>query len=201
MLSPTRTTNPYSLIRLTITNLTLYSFHFSQLTLPLLHSLPLLLPLLSSLPLISAQGHQSPLLLFKRGCVPSPLSPLSLTAGARPSLTFVISNPAGSEHKKSVVKSLTTLIPPSLNSFFDGVFFPLHFGGKGRERHFTLITTQFYLSGSPLEIQNCGGFVCLAPRSRLSLFAPSTHIIYSHFLAIKRERCCGFLARSAMLHH
>lgn len=115
----------------------LYLFHFFPAhSVSLLHSLPLLrpLPLLPSFNL--AQAHQSPLLLFKRGCIPSPLSPLFLTAGARPSLTFVISNPAGSEHKKSVVKSLTTLIPPSLNSFFDGVFFLSIFGGRGgRDTH------------------------------------------------------------------
>lgn len=67
----------------------------------------------------SARGLKSPFCSFSglaRRSSPPPLSSSCswLTAGARPRLTFVISNPAGSAHKKSVVNSLSDLIPPLL---------------------------------------------------------------------------------------
>lgn len=81
---------------------------------------PLLSPPFSPLSSNSAQGYKSPFCCFSGLAllVSPPLfsssSSFRLTAGARPRLTFVISNPAGSAHKKSVVNSLSDLIPPVL---------------------------------------------------------------------------------------
>lgn len=110
--------NLSSFICLTITNLLCTrSIHFFTSLLPLY---PLLSPPFSPLSSNSAQGYKSPFCCFSGLAllVSPPLfsssSSFRLTAGARPRLTFVISNPAGSAHKKSVVNSLSDLIPPVL---------------------------------------------------------------------------------------
>lgn len=108
--------NLSSFICLTITNLLCTrSIHFFAPALPPSLSSLLSPPLSSN----SARGHKSPFCCFSGLALLSspPLSSSSssqLTAGARPQLTFVISNPAGSAHKKSVVNSLSDLIPPLL---------------------------------------------------------------------------------------
>lgn len=96
----------------TITNLLCTQAHSHPLPPPpprFLSSLPpLILP-------TATKAHSAVL----AGSLVTPFPPLVsssswLTAGARPRLTFVISNPAGSAHKKSVVNSLSDLIPPLL---------------------------------------------------------------------------------------
>lgn len=64
-------------------------------------------------PLTLTSSHQTFLAALASSSPPPPPSPSSqFAAGARPRLTFVISNPAGSVYKKrSAVNSLSDLIP------------------------------------------------------------------------------------------
>ena len=121
--------NLSSFICLTITNLLCTrSIHFFA---PFAFALPLY-PLLSPpplpprpsalFPLILHGGHKSPFCCFSglalRSSPPPPLLLLRLTAGARPRLTFVISNPAGSAHNKE--RSKLSLRPNPTTPFSDG---------------------------------------------------------------------------------
>lgn len=110
--------NLSSFICLTITNLLCtHSISFFAPSFPRSLS-SRLSPPCSPLSSNSTQGHKSSFCCFSGLALLSspPLfsSSSQLTAGAGPRLTFVISNPAGSAHKKSVVNSLSDLIPPLL---------------------------------------------------------------------------------------
>lgn len=176
----------------------------------------------------SAHGHKSPFCCFSglaRHSIPPLVSSSSwLTAGARPQLTFVISNPAGSAHKKSVVNSLSGLIPPLL-FWWRSPRPPLLFStitisllGFLGILHFSDCHIAFYhhglqFGGQLLVVGVSSSLIFFYLQFKLSFFpfslsltppplrTPPLCIIYSHFLAIKIELCCRIFACSATLQH